>query len=142
MSTNDLLLLDAWRERRRRSVAMYGLLLLVFAVVVNGDIWGHRALSSTAESHLRLGIFYADQGQRIQAREHYETAVTVRPDFADGWNNLGVFHAEDGDLASARAIFETAIAVQPRHPGALGNLAALAFQEGNKAEADSLARRC
>jgi Tfp pilus assembly protein PilF len=114
--------------------------LVAAAIAVNADIGGLRAHHSTAESHLRLGIFYSAQGDSANARREYEAAVRENPTFADGWNNLGVLHAQAQQWKDARAAFEKALALVPDHPKALGNLAALDFREGRHAEADSLAR--
>jgi tetratricopeptide (TPR) repeat protein len=131
----------AWRAGDRRAVAGYGIVLVAAAFVVNADLWGHRALHSPAESHLRLGIFHQARGDREAARAAYERALVARPGFADAWNNLGTLEAEGGDLEAARTGFANALAGRPDHPRALSNLAALAFREGSRSEADSLARR-
>jgi Flp pilus assembly protein TadD len=132
---------EAWRSGRRRAVGGYLVLLVLAGVLVNGDVWGHRARHTAAESYLRLGIFHAQQGDPEAARADYRRALDARPGFPDAWNNLGILEARSGNLAAARAAFESALATRPDHPRALGNLAALAFQEGNRAEADSLARK-
>lgn len=131
---------DAFREPGKRRGMVWVAVILAAAALIDSDPWGLRRRHDTAESHLRLGIFYAGLGRLEAAREEYETAVAVRPGFAEGWNNLGVIHAREGDLTAARANFERALAVEPRYPRSLGNLAALAFREGRRAEADSLAR--
>jgi len=127
------------REFKALSLAVAVLALAAFAV--NADFGKLRAHHSTAESHLRLGIFYAANGVPTKAREEYELAVRENPTFADGWNNLGVLNAQEQQWSQARAAFEKALAIAPDHPKALGNLAALDFREGRHAEADSLARR-
>ena len=129
------------RTRAWRPLALGGASLVLAALAVNLDLAKLRARHSTAESHLRLGIFYASRGNDREALEHYEAAVRDEPLFADGWNNLGVLYAQKQQFGDARAAFERALAARADHPKALGNLAALAFQEGNRAEADSLARR-
>jgi len=117
------------------------LVLLVLAGLVNADLLGQRAAHSTAESHLRLGVFYATRGDLDQAVTQYRESVAEDPSFADGWNNLGTAYAQQGRFDLAKPAFETAILHHPEHAKALGNLAALAFQEGHPEEADSLARR-
>ena len=129
------------KMRAGKSFALGVALLVLTAVAVNLDLAKLRARHSTAESHLRLGIFYASRGNDREALEHYEAAIREEPRFADGWNNLGVLHAQKQQFSEARAAFERALAAEPDHPKALGNLAALAFQEGRRAQADSLARR-
>jgi len=129
---------------RRRSWRQLGgafLVLGIASLAVTLDVWQLRAHYTTAESHLRLGIFYAANGDPAKARDEYELAVRENPTFADGWNNLGVLHAQEQRWADARAAFEHALTLVPDHPKALGNLAALDFREGRHVEADSLARR-
>ena len=36
-----------------------------------------------------LGIVHADQGRSADAADCFRRAVTIKPDFADGWFNLG-----------------------------------------------------
>ncbi|HET9234030.1 MAG TPA: tetratricopeptide repeat protein [Candidatus Eisenbacteria bacterium] len=134
-------LLRVASARAYKPLALGAITLILATLAVNLDLAKLRARHSTAESHLRLGIFYASRGNDREALEHYEAAVREEPLFTDGWNNLGVLYAQKHQLEPARAAFERALAVRPDHPKALGNLAALAFQEGHRAEADSLARR-
>jgi tetratricopeptide (TPR) repeat protein len=129
------------RARSWRNAALFAGLALTAAAGVNADLGGLRARYTTAESHLRLGIFYAGKGDEPRAIEHYEAAIRENPQFADGWNNLGTLHAGKHRWTEARAAFQKALEIRPDHPKALGNLAALDFQEGRYAEADSLARR-
>lgn len=132
---------DGVRRRRWRSLAAYVLVLAAAGWLVNADFLGLSRRYSTAESHLRLGIFYAARGKDAAAQREYEAAVAADPGFTDGWNNLGVLHAQHHQLRQAEEAFRTALTLAPSHPKALGNLAALAFQEGHRAEADSLARK-
>jgi tetratricopeptide (TPR) repeat protein len=132
---------EAWRSGNRRRVIVYTAVLVLAGAYVNGDVWGHRARHTPAESYLRLGIFHDLQREPEAARAAYGQALAARPGFPDAWNNLGTLDAKAGNLAAARADFVNALAARPDHPRALSNLAALAFREGKRAEADSLARR-
>ncbi len=126
---------------RRLMFLLYAAVLIAAGWGLNADLFGLRAHRNSAESNLRLGIFYASRGERAQALAYYKTALMVDPGFAEAWNNLGVVEAEAGRLDVARQAFEGALQAEPAHPRALGNLAALDFREGRRAEADSLARR-
>jgi len=134
------LAVDAVRAAQWKPVVLFVVVLGISFWAVNGDTRGLRARQSTTESHLRLGIFYAAQGDRAKALEHYEESLAADSTFADGWNNLGVLHAQEQRMDDARHAFSTALRHRPGHPKALSNLAALAFQQGHGGEADSLAR--
>ena len=71
---------------------------ILVALAVNLDLGKLRARHSTAESHLRLGIFFASRGDDREALGHYEAAVREEPLFADGWNNLGVLYAQNANF--------------------------------------------
>jgi tetratricopeptide (TPR) repeat protein len=139
IGVSQLVMFARARSWRRLGGAL--LVLVIACLAVNLDLSHLRAYHTTAESHLRLGIFYAAGGNPEKARAEYEAALHENPAFADGWNNLGVLHAQEQRWTEARAAFERALALVPDHPKALGNLAALDFREGRHAEADSLARR-
>ena len=139
VGVSELFMFARARSWRQLSGAL--LVLTVAALAVNLDLGKLRAHHTTAESHLRLGIFYAANANPSQARKEYELALEENPTFADGWNNLGVLSAQEQRWTEARTAFERALALAPDHPKALGNLAALDFREGRHAEADSLARR-
>ena len=139
VGVSEVVLLARAHSWRRLSLA--GAVLAAVALAMNLDLGSLEAHRSTAESHLRLGIFYAANGNPTKARQEYELAVRENPAFADGWNNLGVLDAQEQRWTDARAAFEKALALASDHPKALGNLAALDFREGRHAEADSLARR-
>ena len=131
----------AVRGAERHRLLLYGAILLAAGAAMNLDCHGFRARYSTAESHLRLGVFYGASGRSEDAIGEYRRAVEADPGFVEGWNNMGIAEAQAGRQVDARHAFEEALRRDPDHPKALSNLAALAFGEGNRAEADSLARR-
>ena len=63
-----------------------------------------------------------------EAREHYDAAIQLQPDFAAAYLNLGGLQEELGDMAAAEASFRTALEKQPAYRAAArsaGDLAAL-----------------
>ncbi len=133
------LFLEAARRDRQRALWIGGSVLLV-ALFLNLDPWGHRRNHGPAESHLRLGIHYAGLGDAEAAALHYQNAIAEQPRFAEAWNNLGVLRASNGDPGGAREAFEQALQSNPDHPKALANLAKLHFDMGERESAGLRAR--
>ncbi len=64
-------------------------------------------------AHNNLGRAYAAEGDVEQARQEFERAVEVRPDYAHGNYNLAVLLMEQGELDAAEKHFEVAAAGLP-----------------------------
>lgn len=66
------------------------------------------------EAHLNLGLLAARQGDLASAREHYEKAVAVGPDFIPAYANLADALRALGAEDRAEAVLRAGLA---RHPG-------------------------
>jgi tetratricopeptide (TPR) repeat protein len=73
--------------------------------------------------HLSLGWALQDEGRLAEAREQYETALRLQPDFASAYLNLGGLFEEQGEMAKAEESFRTALRVQPDFALPYGRLA-------------------
>lgn len=62
-----------------------------------------------------LANMLAKLGKTDEAEAHYQTAIALRPDYAQAHNNLGLLKSQRGDLASARKCFERAIECLPTY---------------------------
>ncbi len=65
------------------------------------------------------------------ARDAYEKALDLDPEFAAAYTNLGALHAAAGDLDAARDYFDEALRCDEEQPEAQSNLAALALRSGD-----------
>jgi len=66
-----------------------------------------------------------------EARDAYEKALDIDPEFAAAYTNLGALHAAAGDLDAARDYFDEALRCDEEQPEAQSNLAALALRSGD-----------
>jgi Flp pilus assembly protein TadD len=58
----------------------------------------------------------------MDAIREQQTALSLVPNDADGWNNLGALHMRAEQPAAARRDFEQALVVAPDHAAAKANL--------------------
>jgi DNA-binding transcriptional MerR regulator len=67
----------------------------------------------------------------LDARQAYDRALDLDPEFAAAYTNLGALLAAVGDLDGARDHFDQALRCDPDQPEAQSNLAALALRMGD-----------
>jgi len=67
----------------------------------------------------------------LDARQAYDRALDLDPEFAAAYTNLGALLAAVGDLDGARDHFDQALRCDPDQPEAQSNLAALALRLGD-----------
>ena len=72
-------------------------------------------------AHANLGASYRTLGQRELALACYESAVSLSPDYAEGWVQTGNLLGELGQVRESLARYDKALAIEPNHPGALNN---------------------
>jgi tetratricopeptide (TPR) repeat protein len=75
--------------------------------------------------HNNLGWAYQEEGRLPEARQHFETALLLQPDFAPAQLHLGGIHQELGEMAEAEAAFRAALRMQPNLIGGYARLATL-----------------
>ena len=69
-----------------------------------------------------LGLAYASKGQLDEAIELYQTALRLKPDYAEAHNNLGIAYASKGQLEMAIEQFQTAVRLKPDYAEAHNDL--------------------
>jgi len=82
-----------------------------------------------------LGTLYMKGAQNDKAREAFQRAVALKPDFAEAMNGLGALLGQSGDLPGAIARFKGAIEATPDYPDALNNLGYAFLQSSRDSEA-------
>jgi Tfp pilus assembly protein PilF len=102
----------------------------------------HQA-DNNPDYHFLYGLISARLERRQEAALHLKTAVHLRPDFAQAWNNLGEVYASTGQKENARAAFAQALKIPtyltPEYPAY--NLAMLFAQQGQTNLAVQAARQ-
>jgi len=68
-----------------------------------------------ARIYLSLGLAHRVNGDLEAARDAYRTAIRLRPDYSEAWNNLGHVLVLERKIEEARAAFAKAIEADPAH---------------------------
>ncbi len=100
---------------------------------------------SSAEALYGLGSVYLKQERNREARETFERAVKLIPNYPDtgpnAWNNLGLLATRDGRITEAIANFQEALRLSPDYWIALENLGNAYRQQKRWDEARSALER-
>jgi len=86
-------------------------------------------------AHNNLGLIFTDRGRLPEAIDQLETALRLRPDYAEAHNNLGDALARSRRLPEAIAQFVAALRLEPNYVVARDNLGSALIQSGRREEA-------
>ncbi len=100
-------------------------------------LWSHAAAIDPRSpiGQYNFGLTLAGQGKLAEALEHYQTAVRIKPDYADAQNNAGAVLAQQGKLAEAVEQYEGVLKIKPDYADAHNNVGAALARQGKLAEA-------
>lgn len=99
------------------------------------------AVPGKARKELDKGNKAAQQNDLQQAKQRFQKALELYPDYSAAANNLGAICLRLHDWACARESLERAVRVDPRSVPALQNLARVRVSEQNFAQAEQLLQR-
>ncbi len=85
--------------------------------------------------HYNLGNELMRQGERAEAREHYQAALRLKPRYVPAHVNLGNLLASEGDQDAAAAAYRAALTTEPGRLEAHTGLSTVLRQMGRPAEA-------
>jgi protein O-mannosyl-transferase len=97
-------------------------------------------LRMRATAYSSLGFAHRGMGQATKAKQCFETALQLEPDWARAMTGLGLIAQENGDMTEAIRQYSRAVAVQPTDVGYL-LLAQALRQEGRLDEATAISER-
>jgi Flp pilus assembly protein TadD len=80
-------------------------------------------------AHYNLGVILAANERLPDAAAAYETALRLKPDYAEALGNLGVALLQQGRVGEAMSRWRTAIRYRPDHVDSLNNLGAIYAQQ-------------
>ena len=107
-------------------------------VVVVEVVEDARALKKAeAARHHNLGVVLSRLGQWLEAREQWEQAVRIDPNYADAHVNLGIALAQVGDMEGAVGHLTRALQIKPDNVEALNDLGNVMMGLGRVQEAVS-----
>jgi tetratricopeptide (TPR) repeat protein len=69
-----------------------------------------------------MGIALQDQGKLEEAIEAYNKALSIKPDYAEAYNNMGVALQDQGKLEEAIEAYTKALSIKPDYAEAHRNL--------------------
>jgi tetratricopeptide (TPR) repeat protein len=84
-----------------------------------------------AKKYNNLGVTSFHNGAFELARDQFEQAVKLDPEFAEAYNNLGLSNTELGDDEKATNAFARAVEIDPNLPAAYNNLGYIFYKKGS-----------
>jgi len=94
-----------------------------------------------AQKEFKKGTAASKKSDHQGAVDHFQKAVSIDPEFADGYNNLGSAYAALGQIEQAASQFQKAIDLVPDHSLAVANLSVALCKMRHFHEAEKVARR-
>ena len=98
-------------------------------------------LDPSAITFYNLGTLYMKGGQPARAKEAFERALELLPDYAEASNSLGALLGQSGDPPGAITRLRAALRMKPDYADAMNNLGYTLFQAGQDREAFELYQR-
>jgi tetratricopeptide (TPR) repeat protein len=106
------------------------------AALLEEEIWDAWLVSgsATVDTLMKRGLEYQAAQDLEGARDAFDRAIALKPDYAEAWNRRAVLFFEDGKFDEAVSDLESAIQNEPRHFGAWVGLAMI-FEAVGRPEA-------
>lgn len=106
------------------------------AASLEEEIWDAWLVSgsATVDTLMKRGLEYQQTEDLDGARDAFDKAIAIKPDYAEAWNRRAVLFFNDGKYDEAIKDLETAIQFEPRHFGAWIGLAMI-FEAVDRPEA-------
>lgn len=132
----------AWMARVAMALVV---LALAIATHARNSVWGDDGglwldvlakSPNNARAHNNAGnLYFAPRGRVDEAIGHFQTALRLRPGFAEAHANLGIAYERQGRLDEAVAQYEAAIRLSPHQASAHNNLGGIYLARGRTEEA-------
>lgn len=90
------------------------------AAALEEEVWDAWLVSGspTVDVLMQRGLEYQQTENLEAARDAFDRAITLKPDYAEAWNRRAVLFFNDGKYDEAIADLESALIREPRHFGA------------------------
>lgn len=106
------------------------------AAALEEEVWDAWLVSGspTVDVLMQRGLEYQAQDNLESARDAFDRAIALKPDYAEAWNRRAVLFFNDGKYDEAIADLESSLTYEPRHFGAWIGLAMI-FESIERPEA-------
>lgn len=106
------------------------------AAMLEQEIWDAWLVSgsATVDTLMRRGLEYQEMDDLEAARDAFDKAIAIKPDYAEAWARRAGLFFHEGKYDEAIADLESAITYEPRHFGAWTGLAMI-FESVERPEA-------
>jgi tetratricopeptide (TPR) repeat protein len=90
------------------------------AATIEEEIWDAWLVSgsATVDIMMKRGLEYQESEDAQSARDMFDRAIAVKPDYAEAWNRRALLFFNDGKYDEAIADLESTLTYEPRHFGA------------------------
>lgn len=90
------------------------------AATIEEEIWDAWLVSGspTVDIMMKRGLEYQESQDAQSARDMFDRALAVKPDYAEAWNRRALLFFNDGKYDEAIADLESTLTYEPRHFGA------------------------
>jgi tetratricopeptide (TPR) repeat protein len=90
------------------------------AATIEEEIWDAWLVSGspTVDIMMKRGLEYQESEDSQAARDMFDRAISIKPDYAEAWNRRALLFFNDGKYDEAIADLESTITYEPRHFGA------------------------
>ena len=90
------------------------------AATIEEEIWDAWLVSGspTVDIMMKRGLEYQESQDAQSARDMFDRAIAVKPDYAEAWNRRALLFFNDGKYDEAIADLESTLTYEPRHFGA------------------------
>jgi tetratricopeptide (TPR) repeat protein len=90
------------------------------AATIEEEIWDAWLVSgsATVDIMMKRGLEYQESEDAESARDMFDRAIAIKPDYAEAWNRRALLFFNDGKYDEAIADLESTLTYEPRHFGA------------------------
>jgi tetratricopeptide (TPR) repeat protein len=90
------------------------------AATIEEEIWDAWLVSgsATVDIMMKRGLEYQESEDVQSARDMFDRAIAIKPEYAEAWNRRALLFFNDGKYDEAVADLESTLTYEPRHFGA------------------------
>jgi tetratricopeptide (TPR) repeat protein len=90
------------------------------AASLEEEVWDAWLVSGspTIDVLMKRGLEYQQENDLVGARDAFDKAIALKPEYAEAWNRRATLFFNDGKYDEAVADLESALTYEPRHFGA------------------------